>query len=224
MKRNLYYLLLCVLLLSACSGARYGHYGYVKKNDKVTTKQKHEKKKQVCLNKTENITEPIASKTELPIISDSIPNSFSVNSEVNQVTESTKNELIQTRKNVVKRQESKTILEPKREVQHNEDKPPRVNQNARTAFIFSLVAILFLAITYFSHTLVLLALVGALGFGVAAFVLAIVALDEMKKKSDEYANRGEAIFALIMGSLFVIGGVVLILIAALFLVIFLALL
>lgn len=201
MKRNLYYLLLCVLLLSACSGARYGHYGYVKKNDKVITKQKHEKKKQVSLNKTENITEPIASKTELPIISDSIPNSFSVNSEVNQVTESTKNELIQTRKNVVKRQESKTILEPERETDQKVDEKPRPNDMANTALLLSIFAvILFIASPFIGF----IAFLGGLALGLSAFVVAILALSDINKKPEAYTNRAAAIFALVVGALSVV--------------------
>jgi hypothetical protein len=220
MKRNLYYLLLCALLLSACSGARYGHYGYVKKNDKVTTKQKHEKKKQVSLNKTE----PIASNTELPIISDSIPSSFSVNREVNQVTEPTKNELIQTRKNVVKRQETKTILEPKRETDQKVDEKPRPNGTANTSLILSLAAIFTMLLGFAIPPFALLAVLVGTALGIAAFVTSIIALSEIKNKPDTYTNKGTAIFALVIGSLFILGGLLMLLYLFFFLIFFLAML
>ncbi len=220
MKRNLYYLLLCVLLLSACSGAKYGHYGYVKKNDKVITKQKHEKKKQVSLNKTETI----ANTTEIHTITDSVSNSFQSNSEVKQITQTTQNELIQTKNNVVKRQESKTILESKRETDQKVDEKPRPNGTANTSLILSLAAIFTMLLGFAIPPFALLAVLVGTALGIAAFVTSIIALSEIKNKPDTYTNKGAAIFALVIGSLFILGALLMLLYLFFFLIFFFAML
>ena len=201
MKRNLYYLLLFALLLSACSGARYGHYGYVKKNDRVIAKEKRDRKKQVSLNQTDNITEPVVNTKQEPIVEDSLLALSYANNEVKQVHQVAQNKSKTVQKNIVTKQKYKETLEPKRETKHKVDEKPRPNDMANTALLLSIFAvILFIASPFIGF----IAFLGGLALGLSAFVVAILALSDINKKPEAYTNRAAAIFALVVGALSVV--------------------
>ncbi len=202
MKRNLYYLLLCALLLSACSGARYGHYGYVKKNDRVIAKEKREKKKQVSLTPIDNnITESVLNSEQELIVEDSLLDLSYANNEVRQIHQVAQNKSKTAQKNIVTKQKSKETLEPKRETKHKVDEKPRPNDMANTALLLSIFAvILFIASPFIGF----IAFLGGLALGLSAFVVAILALSDINKKPEAYTNRAAAIFALVVGALSVV--------------------
>lgn len=204
MERNLCYLLLFVLLFSACSGTRYGHYGYVKKNDRVIAQEKREKKKQVSLGQIENITESVVNTTQEAIIADSLSTLHYANNEVKQINQVAQNEVRTAQKNIVDRQKSKETLEPKQETKQKADEKPRPNDMANTALILSLTAIFSILLGFAIPAFILLGFLGGLALGLSAFIVAIMALSDINKKPEAYTNKAAAIFALVFGALSII--------------------
>jgi len=193
MKLTLYLLLLLLVIFSACSGKRYGHYSYAKKNNKKENTVKQKKKLSVV---TLNQQTP---KKELNVLgirhNDTI---LSVLKNIEQsktqprpvkyrLTEKGKHQVINNKNNVAV---SDTVSGIK----------PQANSYANASMVFGIISLFFALFSILYLSLLIL----AFGFGLAAFYFGDKALQEIKKSPNLYSNKGAAKVGRTIGIIYVV--------------------
>lgn len=216
MKRFLYLLIAFAITLSACSGKKYGHYRYTNKQKTKTTRVKKHAKKDVVA---------IPLKKEDSFI-DLVDNNIAVNDSLKLQSHSNKskkklNEGASTRnsrqvqgKNHKLKNEENELLKPKNKVDDDEIVE---NKLAKTAFILAIAALLLTLIGIAFAPLFILAVAA----GLAAFIVGMVALKQIGKTPNMYNNRDKAVFAVVIGAIFLVAILLLIIILLIFLLILL---
>lgn len=216
MKRFLYLLIAFAITLSACSGKKYGHYRYTNKQKTKTTRVKKHAKKDVVT---------IALKKEDTFI-DIVDNNIAVNDSLKLQSHSSKGEKklngetsdrnkrqIQGKNRKLKNEE-KELLKPKNEV---DDDEVVENKLAKAAFVLSISAVILTLVGLAITPLLILAVAA----GLAAFIVGVVALKQIGRAPNMYSNRDKAVFAVVIGAIFLVAILLLIIILLIFLLILL---
>lgn len=194
MKRILFIIFCLSLALSSCSGKKYGHYRFSKKQKHTIVKHKSQNAKKV-----KNITPKHLSATNQVVSQNK--NSDSVKSEtvpqkphtqrVNSIAIPTKNS-----DTLLKKQNYKAPLFLEQSSAAPEK--PKKNKDANLAFILSLVG---LGVSLVGIVIPFIGLLGLI-LVVLGFIFGLIALSEIKKNPGMYSNRGEAITAVVIGAIY----------------------
>ncbi len=212
MKRFLYFLVAITIVLSSCSNKKYGHYRYSKKQKtKIVKINKHTKKRVVTIPLKKKI--PVANLADGKVV---INKNISVNLPKKDKTEDTK-PIINKDKLDRHNKLNKQKLHPSKPTNTIEEAEP--NSKATTAFILAFAALFFTLLGF------IIPLIGILGIilGIIAFIFSVIALKQINKNSKMYNNKNMAIFALIIGSLYLLALIIGIIAVAIVLLIFLSL-
>lgn len=195
MKTTIALLCLFAMLFSSCGGSRYGHYKYSKK--------KHHQSAKIKRNKTLKLELLQAKKTNLVL--DTVFNTVIIGS-----TDIAPKD-IWNRTNVIpnksKLRKTVTSLTNNDSATNNNKAAYKSNEELKPNPLAALsfwLAISGLMITILGVIIPYIGILGVL-LGVAAFVTSAIAISQIQNTPNTYNNMGIAIVALVIGSFFMLG-------------------
>lgn len=182
----LYLLLLFTILVSGCSGKRYGHYRYSKK----------QRNKVVRFRKLKNINSSTLSFNKIrkdSFSTDTILKQFSVEG-------STKNTYISRSKdfNYKKDLRNKFLYRDTFQLSSNEKPVAKPNVNADVSMALGIVSIFFGLFSILYLPLLLIAFI----LGLLAYNFAVNALQEIDDSPGKYSNKNAAIIGKVIGGIY----------------------
>lgn len=187
MKKIIFYLAALVILFSACTGRRYGHYGYVKKQpEKVSQK--------ITAGQKQNIAgcEALPLKQPSPAMYKGTEGISTFDVKQPEKIKYRQDKDIQLKTHTYTKKQDKAPATPRTD-------PQLPNRTADASFVLALLTIgSFIAIYMFGGFLLWLFF---LAMAIATIVTSIIALSEISRGRDMYNNRWKAFFALATGIL-----------------------